>query len=175
MKPTDRQKVCSNCDGSIAFDAAVCAYCGSEQVESDSAQMQLFKHQALQESLTSLYSPPYSQRSSTNPAQESEPVKKKADTFKEVKSVTAGLGAHAMNINPSEADENEAQKQSGLLPILFLSVGSNLCVLGLIQCLFSEGGLLKLEWDASYWFIYCLISLPLLYLGMKKSAAFKKG
>ncbi len=174
MKPTDRQKMCSNCDGRIAFEAAVCPYCGAEQAESsDSAQMQLFKHQSLQESLTSLYSPPYSQRSTTYGTEESEPVKKKTETFKEVKTVTSGLGATTMQMNTAEAESSEVKSQNPLMPILLLSVGSNLCLLGLLQFFFSESGFLKLEWDASYWFIYCLIALPMLYFGIKKAGNFK--
>ncbi|MBI2742798.1 MAG: hypothetical protein HYX48_02650 [Chlamydiales bacterium] len=174
MKPTDRQKVCANCDGRISYDSTICTYCGAEVAETDTAQMQLFKHQALQESLTSLYSPPYSKKAAEAQTETPEPVKKRVETFKEVKTVTAGLGATTMQINNSEGEAHEAQSQSGLLPILFLSIGSNLCLLGLLQFFFSEGGFLKLEWDASYWFIYCLISLPLIYFGMKKASPFKK-
>ncbi len=29
MKPADRQKICPNCDGRVAYDATQCTYCFS--------------------------------------------------------------------------------------------------------------------------------------------------
>ncbi len=78
-----------------------------------------------------------------------------------------------MQFNTSEESNEPVQGQNALMPILFLSIGSNLCLLGLLQFFFSEGGFLKLEWDASYWFVYCLIALPLIYFGIKKAGNFK--
>lgn len=173
MRSADRLKMCPNCDGSIPHNATVCPYCGAEQVdpETNSAQMQLFKHQSLQDSLTSLYKPPYSQRAQSYDTQQEpeQPAPKKPELFKEVKSVSSGISQAAMAHAAAGAEEGEKAKGSPIVPILLMFAGSNLCILGLLQFFFSEGGLLKLEWDASYWFIYCLISLPLLYLGYKKA------
>lgn len=177
MKPTERQKMCSNCDGRISHEAVICPYCGTEQADPSmekASQGTLFSNQSLQESLTSLYTPPYSQK---NPAYTvEEPIKKKAETFREAKMEktfhTPHTTATTMPLHGSaeEGEENTSSAKSTLLPLLMLSLGGNLCVLGLLQFFFSSGGFLRLEWDASYWFIYCLLSLPLFYLGLKRKS-----
>ncbi|MFI5334714.1 MAG: hypothetical protein ACHQT8_06105 [Chlamydiales bacterium] len=173
MKPADRQKMCSNCDGRIAHEAMICPYCGSEQAEpaEKATQAPLFTNQSLQDSLTSLYTPPYSQRAPAYSVEE--PVKKRAEPFKEVKQpfqtahpTAATMALHAQ----AEEEESAATAKGALLPILLLCLGSNLFVLGILQFFFSSNGFLRLEWDASYWFVYCLLSLPLLYLGIKRKA-----
>ncbi len=172
MKPADRQKMCSNCDGRIAHEATICPYCGSEQADpaaERATQAPLFTNQSLQDSLTSLYTPPYSQRGPAYTVEE--PVKKKAEPFRETKMEkpfqTAHSTAAAMPL-AAEEEESSSTTKSALLPILMLSLGSNLFVLGILQFFFSSNGFLRLEWDASYWFVYCILSLPLLYLGIKR-------
>lgn len=162
--------MCGNCDGRIAIEASICPYCGAEQSDADSGPSQIFKNQSLQDSLTSLYTPPYSQQKPTS--YNEEPAPKKMEAFKEVKSGFSGLST-ATTMPTTESQEGEEKAQNNLMPILMLSLGGNLFILGLLQFFFSKGGFLRLEWDASYWFLYALASLPLLYLGFKKASKFK--
>jgi hypothetical protein len=172
MKTSDRQKMCSNCDGRISYEATICPYCGTEQAPLEpESQMPLFKNQSLQDSLTTLYSPPYSQKNSSF-QEEPAPVKKKPEIFKEVKSTFSTNSGNPMPINETENSSTAGSKQNPIVPLLILSLGSNLFILGLIQFFFSKEGFLNLQWDASFWFIYTLISLPLLYLGYKKATKF---
>jgi hypothetical protein len=53
------------------------------------------------------------------------------------------------------------------LPTLLLTVGGNLFVLGLLQFIFSDRGVLRLEINSNYWFLLLIISLPLFYFGLK--------
>lgn len=156
MKPVDRQKICSNCDGRIPMNAKECIYCGAELPEE--VQTPLFKQQTLQESLTSLYSPPYSSRNQTLFQSEEEPASRSPSTPPS-QSATAA----------ASQEESEADIKSSFLPILLLVVGSNLFTVGLLQFFFSSNGLLALEWDSSFWFLYCLTALPLCYFGYKKA------
>lgn len=74
-------------------------------------------------------------------------------------------------------DEHVAQKEqtaltlsgtkTDVLPLLFVLAGSLLFIFSLVLLLFSDDGLLKLVWNANYWFLYFLISLPLLFLGWR--------
>ena len=74
------------------------------------------------------------------------------------------------NIHLDHSTEQQAAEgKSGFWPLLLLSIGANLLVIGLLQLFFSDGGLLTLEWDSSYWFVYCLGALPLCYFGYKKA------
>src|SRR5579872_7278493 len=137
MKTTDRQKMCTNCDGRIAADATECPYCSAEQqVEEASAQTPLFKNQSLQASLASLYSPPYS---SKNPAQNFEEPKKSIDSFATSAKAPfpSTLNNNApMGVNPVEAEEQQAQ--SNFWPLFVLAIGSNLLIIGLLQLFFSD-------------------------------------
>ena len=51
--------------------------------------------------------------------------------------------------------------------ILMLSLGSNLFTLGILQFFFSDHGVLRIEMNASYWFLMVLVAAPLIYFGLK--------
>lgn len=61
----------------------------------------------------------------------------------------------------------QEKPKSGALPLALLVPGAVFFVFSLFMLFFSNGDTLILEWDASYWFIYLLVSLPLLYLGVR--------
>ena len=63
--------------------------------------------------------------------------------------------------------------QSSFWPIFMLSIGANLLVIGLLQLFFSDNGILRLEWNSSRWYIYCLAALPLCYFGLQKAKELK--
>lgn len=156
MKPADRQKVCSNCDGRIPLNAKECIYCGAELPEVP-AQTNMFKQQTLQESLTSLYSPPYSAKRENLFEAEQEAPRKAPPPQPQV-------AAAAM-----QEEETEEDVKSSFLPLFLLVVGTNLFTIGLLQLFFSTNGLLRLEWDSTYWFFYCLVAAPMCYFGYKQS------
>ncbi|HSX12775.1 MAG TPA: hypothetical protein VLF61_04715 [Rhabdochlamydiaceae bacterium] len=172
MNPVDKQKMCPHCDARIAFEVEICPYCAQgQEVEKTAAPAQtpLFQNQSLQESLTSLYTPPYSGKRplfSQSEKQPSSPIKENAM----YKNVTEDKFQDPLKAISTAAIDESQQKEgeSSLWPTVFMVVASNFFTLGLLQLFFSEAGLLKLEWDGSYWFLYCLFSIPLFYLGIKK-------
>lgn len=171
MKTSDKQKMCPNCDGRIAFEAEVCPFCAHSQVQDKagaSGQTPLFQHQSLQDSLTSLYTPPYSGKRPLFSQNEKQSTPSK--DYAMYKNVTDEKFQDPLkSISAAAANENEQKEtESSLWTTVFMVVASNFFLLGMLQLFFSENGVLKLEWDGSYWFIYCLISLPLFYLGIKK-------
>jgi hypothetical protein len=183
MLPKDRQKMCTNCDGRIPLDAEVCPYCAADMkttLGSTSGAKELH-HQSLQDSLTSLYTPPYGKNSSflnqggekkeVSPLNKTEPLKEPM-VEKRFNHTSPSLGAPTIPVE-STADPNADQEKNGFWPILFLSIGTNLLTLGLLQLFFSDHGFLRLEWDSSYWFIYCLAALPLFFFGFKKANLLK--
>jgi len=76
---------------------------------------------------------------------------------------------YSINTNDASEESSQEKTQSAFWPLLLLSLGGNLLLLGLLQLLFSDNGLLRLEWNSSYWFIYALAALPLLFVGYKKA------
>lgn len=168
MKPADRQKMCMNCDGRVPFEVISCPYCSadlSKVEEMDTAKSDSFsRNQAIQDSLTSLYSPPYKGKKTEQP--------KAAPRERIVERIVppAHHGGTAAVQRAQPRDEEAAKiGKSILFSILGLSLGSVLFILGLLQIFFSEAGTLRLEWSTKYWFIYVLSALPLLYFGYRKS------
>lgn len=172
MKPKDLQKMCSQCDGRIPIDATECPYCGTEQtLESKfSAKAEpMSHHQSLNDSLSSLYAPPYSAKNTSSFMEEKKDFTLKKPSYTQEYSPTAQPTPPIK----TEAEEETETAKSTFWPILLLSIGTNLLLIGLLQLFFSDNGRLTLEWDSSYWFLYCLISLPLFYFGIKKVNSLK--
>lgn len=179
MKSTEKEKMCSTCDGMIPFDVDNCPYCGTEQNarQQNSFQTPIFKTQSLEDSLTSLYTPPYmgkrpqfGQQPEISTHEETPMTSyNNAPIYKEV--------TEKPQMNPllgATVEEEEASPQNSFFCTLLLTLGANFCILGLIQLFFSKNGILRLEWNANYWFFYCLIGAPLIYFGMKKLKTFSE-
>jgi len=150
MKPSDRQKMCPNCDGRVAYDLNQCPYCFfTLQVEGPS-QGSLFKNPPFQDTLTPLYAPPYS------------PKKVDAENKKTTPKVVESQSI------PDGIRKEDVQGSKGFWPIFLLSLAGNLFTLGVLQFFFSDQGKVKLELNSSYWGWLILLSFPLFYLGMKQ-------
>lgn len=176
MKSLEKEKMCISCEGRIAFDAQTCPYCGTHQTGRSQASFQapIFQNQSLEDSLTSLYTPPYMGKRSPffQPSETSieEPPMNYNDhpIYKEVTEkpqMDPLLGA--------TVEEEKASPQNSFFSTLLLAAGANFSIIGLMQLFFSKNGVLRLEWNASYWFFYCLIGAPLLYFGLKKVRALR--
>ena len=171
--------MCSHCDGRIPLDAPVCPYCASEQValQASDEDAQFYRQQSLQESLTAPYSPPYSAK---DPGYMHADLKqgssfmKQAESYRDLLSEKKFASTNALGVPtiPPEMQQEQimAEEKTSFWPILLLSIGANLLMLGILQLFFSNQGFLRLEWDSSYWFIYCLIALPLVVFGYKKAS-----
>ncbi len=166
MKPVDRQKMCTSCDGRVPFEAIACPYCSSDLSKVPEMEVPkqdpLSRNQAIQDSLTSLYAPPYKGKKTEAP---------KAPPPKEPRIIAPAHHGGTAAL-PGTLPREEAEDKVGktiLISILTLSAGSVFFILGLLQIFFSEQGVLRLEWNTKYWFIYMLASLPMLYWGYRKA------
>lgn len=146
----DREKICSHCEGRISIEADTCLYCGMPLLGEASPQPM-----SQQENNASLYPPPYSNRNTAYVNVDRDLAKKFAKKPQAASQVAA-------------VAEKKEEDASGFFPLFLSLLGSTLFVLGLMQGFFSEQGVLRLEWNCNYWFAFCLVSLPLLYLGFKK-------
>lgn len=173
MKPVDRQKMCAHCEGRIAVEATSCPYCGMPLIgETDGATASAsMGGLSSQESLSSLYPPPYSNRNFPSMKTDSKDMQSK---FKAPQALVDNPFAKMPLTSTAVATEKSVEDKEGFMPLIFVLLGSNLLTLGLMQAIFSEGGFLRLEWNSKYWFYYCLVSIPLLYLGMKKIKQIKE-
>lgn len=153
MKPSDRQKICSQCDGRIPIEAVQCLFCGADTTRL-SEPSSTYKHQAIEDSLTALYKPPYS-KANVPP---SAPQERYETPRQQMEAAVA----------QAKKEEDAVSMKQTILATVLLSLGSNLLILSLLQLFFSEKGFLTIQWNTSYWYIYTLLSTPLIYLGMKK-------
>lgn len=185
MKTDEKQKMCSNCHGRVPIDAETCIYCAqelSEPVAEDSpAQTTLFEHQSLQDSLTSLYSPPYpGKRPTPAPSQELEAPKKRAPLFTQAPQVNMPLyqeqeeesAVHNERIEEEEEDVDKVSRGS-FWSILLILFGGNIFTLGVLQFLFGDGNLLTLQWNTDHWYLYCLAALPFVFVGARLAGRLK--
>lgn len=154
MKAIDRQKACPNCSGKIPLDVGQCPYCFA-QVPVESGKEASSKSSPFQES--SKYAPPYQPKSSLT----------SNFLVNEEKKFFGESGSHGEEAVLDKQILKEASNKS-FWPILLLSLGGNLLVLGILQFFFAEQGVVKLEMNAGYWFLFLVVSIPLLYFGLKK-------
>lgn len=143
----EKQKICSHCEGRISVEADTCLYCGMPLIADSVAATS-----------ASLYAPPYKAKAETEFAPKFTAAAPKEE---------ASLGSIA--IPAQMTTEEEKEDTSGFISLFLALMGSTLFIVGLMQGLFAEDGMLRLEWNCKYWFLFCLLSLPILYMGVKKS------
>ena len=178
MHTKDKVKMCPYCEGTIAIQATECHYCGSSLVKKGS----MASAYQTEDSLASLYEPPYAPtkkspvysipRTEAAPKTVRDPLADQDDELEEYRSISRPKKILKRGVKPqtregtSDADEEEETTQIGAL--LLLSLGGHLFTLAWLLFFLSDHGKLVLEWKSRYWFIYFLVSLPLLYKGWKK-------
>ncbi len=143
MKPVERQKMCPNCDGRIPQEATQCPYCFA-QLHNDPYSKGAAPSST--DPLSALYPPPYSA--------EAKPSSKSSAL-------------------PDSSTATPASESVPFWSILMLALGSNLLTLGILQFFFSDHGVLRLEINASYWFLMVLVAAPLIFFGLKSLSSKK--
>ena len=174
MNTTERSKICKSCEADVSLTATYCPFCGSDLIAPSAQKKEthdsIFANNTVRESLASLYKPPYSSRNSYGlgvPDERDESDYVQSATAEKSDSLFQGYGHDDLHqIQPPEEEKTEA-REGGFIPLLLLSIGCQLLTLGLLLLFFSKGGKLILQWNARTWFIYCLLSLPMLYAGWK--------
>lgn len=153
-KPT---KLCQFCDGNIAIDATECPFCGRSVLQSveTEEQEETLSHDAIADHYEPPYSPNrgYKMRESSEKTNIDDPFAEHKETF-----VTNEKWQQMRN-------EKHSHLKKDLFPIMCLSLGAQLCALGLLILIFSTDGKLILEWSSKSWLIYAVIGCPLLVIG----------
>jgi hypothetical protein len=139
MKPKKRQKMCYNCEGDVDLEVIVCPFCAADLREEKPEQQR------------PIYNPTASVKN-LNTQQSLYPPK------------------HTEEPTPGEpvalaVEEEEPKNVFG--PLILLTLGAQLLLLGLFMLLFSHHGMMTLKWDARFWFIYLFASVPLLIFGYR--------
>lgn len=140
MNQKKKMKLCTHCDGQVDLDVVVCPYCGNNL--SDPKDNQRFpgvkKSLNAEETLSSLYPPPYQPKS------------------------------QEAAVKPIEEEVSEKESRPSLLiPTLVFSLGINILLFGLYLLFFATKGELFLHFNADLWFVYLLFGAPLSFVGYK--------
>ncbi len=161
MKQDDQLKLCPNCDGYVAVEVIICPYCGNsipreEENENDEGSIEKDRNSSSlspEETLSSLYPPPYRPK-----AYDASIVEEEKLYEKEEKEIVEESASFTQEIS---------EKRSTLIPTILFSIGINIFLLSLLLFFFSEDGDLFLKWDARFWFLYLLVAAPLVFFGYK--------
>ena len=151
MNTNPKKKMCWNCEGNVAIDNEACPYCGVSFNVSPMA--------GTDPNLTAFASP----FKPTTTAALSVPKAPYTSPAEEVK--------EPQESPPPFTEEPEfalSDLHRTLLTLISLSLGSLLLIFSAILFLFSDAnGVFTLHWNGSYWYLYLLIAIPLIYFGWK--------
>lgn len=164
MQSSERRKLCWNCEGGVSYDAIFCPYCDSDLKRPKNESMESNKdnhYKSLNDSLASLYRPPYLAREDHGYGV---PDEKEEEFFDEDLEENAD---YASSLQSKMMAQESDQEGRFVWALLLLLMGGNLLTLGLLILFFSEAGSLTIEWKSQYWFIYILLSCPLMFVGWK--------
>jgi hypothetical protein len=152
MKATTKKRLCWNCEGNVPLNLENCPYC-SVYLNPSSRDDSKDEEEDL--------APPYrlvtsseDQKVPASPFSNLEPENPKDENIK-------ATG----NIADASATLNDVKIVA--MPLTLLLAGSIFFLFSLLMLLFSERGLLTLQWNGSYWYVYLIIALPMLFFGWK--------
>lgn len=146
MSTKTKKKLCWNCEGNVSLDDEACPYCG---VSLDVSPL------AGTDPNTHAFASPF------KPSTPSEPIIPKAPYAMHSESKEA-------TIPTEEPDFALSDLHRTLLTLLSLSLGTILIIFGAILFLFSDAhGIFTLHWHGTYWYLYLVVGLPLIYFGWK--------
>jgi hypothetical protein len=151
MAAIPKKKLCWNCEGRVPQNEENCSFCGvylngtldiKKRRRDD--EEDIHDQDAAPSLVKPLHQPPYTPEGNT----ENAPIEaKKTESFLE-----------KFRLGPLKKD---------FLSLLMLVVGSIFFLFSFILLFFSHEGHLTLQWNGSYWFIYMIVSVPLLVLGWR--------
>jgi|688.fasta_scaffold02929_28 hypothetical protein len=150
MNTKIKKKLCWNCEGNVLQQDSLCPYCGVS-LEVSPIPGTDGKDPFL---------PPYRLMSGSAQEQNIPIAPYTPEQGEEVEE----------NTRSSERQEPSQDIASIAIPLSALLLGSVFVLFSFILFIFSDAhGVLTLNWNGTYWFLYLLLGLPLLYFGWKIS------
>lgn len=138
-----KKKLCWNCEGNVSIEAENCPYCGVYLSPTGNAEKDL-------------HSPPYGK------TQAETPIEVPASPYATQETVTTDAAKAEL---PEKSGESFDLMKNIIQPLLLLLAGSVFFIFGLALLLFSHNGVFTLRWNGSYWFLYLLLGVPMLFFG----------
>jgi hypothetical protein len=150
-----KTKLCWNCEGNVSQKDETCPYCGVS-VETSTIPGTAFSSEPA--------SPPYpsTKDNSAQSIPDSPYAKSPDDTQSENQEKDEEV----------EAPSSTSNLQRTAMVLSALSFGVILSLFAVILLLFADDkGIMTLHWNSSYWYVYLILGLPLVYIGWKASAS----
>lgn len=147
-----KKRLCWNCEGNVSLSEETCPYCGVSVIP---ASLDGTNH-----GLT----PPYQMGAAKENLVPRSPYALNAET------PTVKAEEDVKEISTEELEDSDVpvdEFKNILLALLLLLAGSMFFLFGLTLALFSRNGVFTLQWDSSYWFLYSILSMPLLFFGWR--------
>jgi len=149
MSNVEKKKLCWNCEGSVLRSVSNCPYCGvyiyPEEEEEEDAN-----------SRSRPIDPPYKPQ---------EFPKDQIPQAPYAQPMSAAAIHDATDSQERPLTQQTANWKMIMAPLFFLLSGSVFFLFGFLMLLFSNNGLFTLQWNANYWYLYLLVSVPFLYFG----------
>jgi len=147
MNKVPKSRLCWNCEGSVSLAEETCPFCGVSVVP------------ASLDGTPPSFAPPYSpsvlQSRDVPPSPYGHVEESPFEHRKE--------GAMAVEETETLVDEFKKTIQA----VTLLLSGSVFFIFSLALALFSTNGTFTLQWDGTLWYVYMLLSLPLMIFGWR--------
>lgn len=150
MNHHEKKKLCWNCEGSVSFAEETCPYCGVSVVPAflEGAEVEFAPpYKMVEEKYSEIPKSPFALHDEKDDVD----VDESYEPLKEVIS--------------SEQDVDEFKRVA--IAVTLLLSGSVFFLFSVALGLFSHHGIFTLHWDASYWFVYTILAVPLLLFGWR--------
>jgi hypothetical protein len=153
MSKVPKSRLCWNCEGSVSIAEETCPFCGVSVVP------------ASLDGPISNFAPPYNPHAHQDNHVPHSPYghSHSHSHTEEVAPEHHKRAAHVVEEAAPEIDEFKKVLQA----VTLLLSGSVFFLFGLALVLFSTNGTFVLQWNGALWFVYTLLSLPLLFFGWR--------
>lgn len=148
MNKSERKKLCWNCEGNVSISEEYCPFCGVSVVP------------AFLEGAEVEFAPPYAKN-----AEKDYGIPKSPYNHDDIHEDSVKSEPQKEIVEDLEPAVDEFKRVA--LAVTLLLSGSVFFLFSLAMGLFSRNGVFTLHWDATYWFIYAILGLPLLFLGWR--------
>ena len=135
MGAVPQKKICWNCEGNVSREADNCTYCG------------VYLH-AIDEDTS------FSRTPSLYPLHQPQPSVQEENPAENTEDFSFGSSHSLLD-----------RLKRDLFPLLFLMMGSVFFLFGIVLLLFSQNGVLTLQWEQTDGFYFFLSALPFMAIG----------
>lgn len=152
MNTVRNSKMCWNCEGEVHVHSFQCSHCGAELAKTNNQEQfpPPYQHSHSSQSEVSIPPPPYSVHST-------------ASNFQITKEEWEDLSQD----NFSLEEPSDQQASATVAALILLSISSVFFLFSFVLALFSQNGILSLQWSSGYWPYYLALAFIAAFYGIR--------